>query len=133
VVIAVAAPTVEQVRAWLDEVPDPEIPVISIVDLGIVRDVAVDARSGACTVTITPTYSGCPAMGAIAEDVERALRAGTRREAPCDPGAGRRLPALRLDAYAADQPVRLDPVQGAVRVPRLPRALRLLQMPLRTP
>jgi len=66
--------TAEQVRAWLDEVPDPEIPVISVVDLGIVRDVAVDA-DGACTVTITPTYSGCPAMQVIAEDVERALHA----------------------------------------------------------
>jgi ring-1,2-phenylacetyl-CoA epoxidase subunit PaaD len=42
-------------------VPDPEIPVISIVDLGIVRAVRV-AGDGACDVTITPTYSGCPAM-----------------------------------------------------------------------
>lgn len=74
-VTAVAAPTVEQVQSWLGEVPDPEIPVISIVDLGIVRDVAVDAGSGACTVTITPTYSGCPAMQAIADDIEHALHA----------------------------------------------------------
>ena len=65
---------VEQVWAWLAEVPDPEIPVISVVDLGIVRDVGID-DSGACVVTITPTYSGCPAMQVIAEDVEAALRA----------------------------------------------------------
>jgi ring-1,2-phenylacetyl-CoA epoxidase subunit PaaD len=64
---------VDQVWAWLGEVPDPEIPVISVVDLGIVREVAFDA--GTCVVTITPTYSGCPAMQVIAEDVERALRA----------------------------------------------------------
>ena len=65
----------EQVWAWLADVPDPEIPVISVVDLGIVRGVAVDEGSGECVVTITPTYSGCPAMQVIAEDVENALRA----------------------------------------------------------
>ena len=64
-----------QVWAWLGEVPDPEIPVISVVDLGIVREVAFDDESGECVVTITPTYSGCPAMQVIAEDVENALRA----------------------------------------------------------
>ena len=58
--------------AWsvLGQVADPEIPVISVVDLGIVRDVQVDA--GECVVTITPTYSGCPAMQVIAESVEQA-------------------------------------------------------------
>jgi ring-1,2-phenylacetyl-CoA epoxidase subunit PaaD len=66
--------TVAQVWTWLGEVPDPEIPVISVVDLGIVRDVAV-ADDGGCVVTITPTYSGCPAMEVIAGDIERALRA----------------------------------------------------------
>jgi len=66
--------TADQVRAWLGDVPDPEIPVISVVDLGIVRDVEV-AGDGACTVTITPTYSGCPAMEVIAEDIDKALRA----------------------------------------------------------
>ena len=47
--------------AWkaLDHVPDPEIPVISVRDLGIVRDVA--ERDGAIEVVLTPTYSGCPA------------------------------------------------------------------------
>jgi ring-1,2-phenylacetyl-CoA epoxidase subunit PaaD len=64
-----------QVWAWLGEVPDPEIPVISVVDLGIVRDVAFDDATGECVVTITPTYSGCPAMQVIAEDVESALHA----------------------------------------------------------
>lgn len=62
-----------QVWAWLGEVADPEIPVISIVDLGIVRDVRVDGE--ACVVTITPTYSGCPAMQVIAESVSAALHA----------------------------------------------------------
>jgi ring-1,2-phenylacetyl-CoA epoxidase subunit PaaD len=63
-----------QVWAWLAEVSDPEIPVISIVDLGIVRDVRL-AADGACDVTITPTYSGCPAMQVIADAVTDALRA----------------------------------------------------------
>jgi ring-1,2-phenylacetyl-CoA epoxidase subunit PaaD len=66
---------VEQVWAWLAGVPDPEIPVISVLDLGIVREVAFDDAAGEWVVTITPTYSGCPAMQVIAEDVQHALRA----------------------------------------------------------
>ncbi len=62
----------EQVLAWLGEVADPEIPVISVVDLGIVR--AVEWIGDECVVTITPTYSGCPAMAVIAEAVTAALR-----------------------------------------------------------
>lgn len=62
-----------QVWAWLGAVPDPEIPVISIVDLGIVR--AVRMEDDACVVTITPTYSGCPAMAVIADAVREALQA----------------------------------------------------------
>jgi ring-1,2-phenylacetyl-CoA epoxidase subunit PaaD len=65
----------EQVWGWLAEVSDPEIPVISVVDLGIVRNVTVGAAGPAsCTVTITPTYSGCPAMEVIAQDIETALK-----------------------------------------------------------
>ncbi|MCG5263287.1 phenylacetate-CoA oxygenase subunit PaaJ [Cupriavidus gilardii] len=61
-------------RAWtvLDAVPDPEIPVVSIRDLGILREVAI-ADDGALEIVITPTYSGCPAMAEIAEDIGRAL------------------------------------------------------------
>jgi ring-1,2-phenylacetyl-CoA epoxidase subunit PaaD len=73
--MAAATVSIEDVWTWLGEVPDPEIPVISVVDLGIVRGVDVDRDSGAVTVTITPTYSGCPAMQVIAEDIERALHA----------------------------------------------------------
>ena len=65
--------TLEQVWRWLGDVADPEIPVISVVDLGIVRDVAFDGDT--CVVTITPTYSGCPAMQVIADAVKDALRA----------------------------------------------------------
>ena len=59
----------------LETVMDPEVPALSVVDLGIVRDVAVDA-DGAVTVSITPTYSGCPAMHVIEEDIVAALHAG---------------------------------------------------------
>lgn len=62
-----------QVWAWLADVADPEIPVISVVDLGIVRDVQLNS-DGTCIVTITPTYSGCPAMQVIADAVTAALR-----------------------------------------------------------
>lgn len=57
-------------------VPDPEIPAVSIVDLGIVRDVGSDDGEGAW-VALTPTYTGCPATAAIAQDTREALdRAG---------------------------------------------------------
>lgn len=63
--------TRRQIWDWLDTVPDPEIPVISVVDLGVVRDVEV--RGGKVAITITPTYSGCPAMAIIALDIKTAL------------------------------------------------------------
>ena len=66
-------PSVEQVWQWLDAVPDPEIPVISLVDLGIIRDVAW--AEDTLQVTVTPTYSGCPATTVINLEIEAALRA----------------------------------------------------------
>ena len=59
------------IRAVVGEVPDPEIPVLTIADLGILRDVRVDA-DGCIQVTITPTYSGCPAMDTIGRDIAEA-------------------------------------------------------------
>lgn len=55
----------------LDSVKDPEVPVLSVVELGIVRDVEVDGA--AVTVVVTPTYSGCPAMQVIEDDIIAAL------------------------------------------------------------
>ena len=66
-------PSTADIWAWLDDVPDPEIPVISVVDLGIVRDVAWEGET--LVVTVTPTYSGCPATTVISMDIETALRA----------------------------------------------------------
>ena len=68
---ATAGMTAAQLRAVLAQVHDPEIPVITIEDLGILRDVTVDGDR--VVVTITPTYSGCPAMQEIEHDVRAAL------------------------------------------------------------
>ncbi|SFE66871.1 1,2-phenylacetyl-CoA epoxidase subunit PaaD [Roseivivax sediminis] len=66
-------PDTATVRAWLDEVPDPEIPVISVTDLGIVRDVGWQGDT--LVVGVTPTYSGCPAVAVIEFEIEAHLRA----------------------------------------------------------
>ncbi|PLC55085.1 phenylacetate-CoA oxygenase subunit PaaJ [Pollutimonas nitritireducens] len=58
---------------WLTGVPDPEIPVLSVVDLGLIRHIAWEGST--CVVTITPTYSGCPAMREISADIAGTLGA----------------------------------------------------------
>jgi ring-1,2-phenylacetyl-CoA epoxidase subunit PaaD len=64
-------PTRAELFAILDEVKDPEVPVLSVVELGIVRD-ATTSDAGVA-VTITPTYSGCPAMHEIEQAIRRAF------------------------------------------------------------
>jgi ring-1,2-phenylacetyl-CoA epoxidase subunit PaaD len=68
----VGAATVVSARQAAAAVLDPEVPVLTIDDLGVLRDVSVDA-DGHVDVAITPTYSGCPAMDAIRADVMKAL------------------------------------------------------------
>src|ERR1700722_4815505 len=63
--------TKEQIFDYLQEVFDPEVPVLSVVDLGIIRKVEVDAEG--THITITPTYTGCPAMNVIEEDIRAKL------------------------------------------------------------
>ncbi len=65
-------PPADEVWRWLSEVPDPEIPVISLTDLGIIRDVAYEGDT--LVVTVTPTYSGCPATSVINLEIEKKLR-----------------------------------------------------------
>jgi ring-1,2-phenylacetyl-CoA epoxidase subunit PaaD len=65
---------VERARACAASVPDPEIPVVTVDDLGILRDVRLDGAR--VVVTLTPTYTGCPATQVIADDVRDALAAG---------------------------------------------------------
>jgi ring-1,2-phenylacetyl-CoA epoxidase subunit PaaD len=65
--------TISSKHIWhlLEQITDPEIPVISIVDLGIVRDVKVDDNN--IEIVITPTYSGCPAMDVISMNIKMEL------------------------------------------------------------
>lgn len=64
--------TAEAVWEALREVMDPEIPVVSVVDMGIVRD--VDVRADGVTVSMTPTFAGCPALDVMREEIERRVR-----------------------------------------------------------
>jgi len=64
--------TRERVFAWLDEVKDPEVPVLSVVELGVVRDAEV-RDDGSVLVILTPTYSGCPAMKVMEDAIRDAL------------------------------------------------------------
>ncbi|CAN5144822.1 phenylacetate-CoA oxygenase subunit PaaJ [soil metagenome] len=64
--------TTSQLWSWLEEVIDPEIPVLNVVEMGIVRD--IDIVDGEVIVKITPTYSGCPAMNAIEMEIHKKLQ-----------------------------------------------------------
>ena len=64
-------PAIAKIWKLLEEVCDPEVPVLSILDLGIVRDIKI--RGDEVEVVITPTYSGCPAMDAISFDIRLKL------------------------------------------------------------
>ncbi|MFL5788932.1 MAG: 1,2-phenylacetyl-CoA epoxidase subunit PaaD [Flavisolibacter sp.] len=70
----------KEIWSLLEDVKDPEIPVLSVIDLGIVRDVKVDSdneeyikKENKITITITPTYSGCPALDVIRMDIRLKL------------------------------------------------------------
>jgi len=64
---------IDEIRVMAGAIPDPELPALTIADLGILRDVRIDA-AGHVDIDITPTYSGCPALETIREDVERRVR-----------------------------------------------------------
>jgi ring-1,2-phenylacetyl-CoA epoxidase subunit PaaD len=80
-VVSASADAMTRERAWqaAAAVLDPEVPVLTIDDLGVLREVSVD-DNGRVEVAITPTYSGCPAMDAIRADVEAALHRGGFRD-----------------------------------------------------
>jgi ring-1,2-phenylacetyl-CoA epoxidase subunit PaaD len=63
--------TESEIWKWLEEVPDPEVPVLTVVDLGIIR--LVEIIDNKVIITITPTYSGCPAMDAISINIKLKL------------------------------------------------------------
>ena len=66
--------TISKEETWdlLKGIPDPEIPVITIADLGILREVEITDDN--VVVSITPTYSGCPAMQAISDEIKKTLK-----------------------------------------------------------
>ncbi len=72
---AMTTPVMNKEEIWklLDSIPDPEIPVISIVELGVVRNVEVVSGSEV-EITITPTYTGCPAMKLFEDDIVSTLK-----------------------------------------------------------
>lgn len=73
--VAAVGTRLEQAWALLDRVLDPEVPVVSVRDLGIVRDVTED-EAGTLAVVVTPTYSGCPATEVIEASIVAALEEG---------------------------------------------------------
>jgi len=78
-VVSATKVTVDDIRCMLEEVVDPDIPVLTIADIGILRD--IDVRDdGSVAVSVTPTYSGCPAMAVIEEDIITALGKSGIRE-----------------------------------------------------
>ena len=84
-------PAIDEIWAWLAEVPDPEIPVVSVTELGIIRDVAYEDDQ--LVVAVTPTYSGCPATAVIDLMIEEKLREkGGREPAPGTAAFHRRGP-----------------------------------------
>jgi len=106
---------VERISAVLQDVPDPEIPVISIVDLGIVRSVEPDR------VVITPTYTGCPATQVIERDIRDALDSAGYRHVRIETALS---PAWTTDWITAEGRAKLraygiaPPTRSAVECPQ---------------
>jgi len=71
----ISAAELDRLRAAVGEVCDPELPPLTLVDLGILRTVAVADDDGVVEVTVTPTYSGCPAVEFIEDEIGRVLEA----------------------------------------------------------
>lgn len=64
-------PSVEEIKSWLEEVKDPEIPVLSLVDLGVITDVKTENEG--VYIEMTPTFVGCPAMDMMKQEVIEVL------------------------------------------------------------
>ncbi|QPP07731.1 phenylacetate-CoA oxygenase subunit PaaJ [Streptomyces bathyalis] len=69
-----AAKRQRDLEAWAGSVPDPELPVITLAELGVLRGVHETAPHGPVEVELTPTYTGCPAVEAMTTDIEQVLR-----------------------------------------------------------
>jgi ring-1,2-phenylacetyl-CoA epoxidase subunit PaaD len=118
--------TAEQVWAALDEVPDPEIPVISLVELGVVRSVAVDGAD--VRVEFTPTFLGCPALAYMRGAMEDAVR---------DLGGEPHVEVVADDSWSTDKitPQGREKLREAGFAPPAPRdaaAPKLIQLQSKT-
>ena len=114
--------TVDDVWAALAEIPDPEIPVISLVDLGVVKDVAVE--NGTVHVDFTPTFMGCPAL----EVMQRAMET-TIAELGAEPDIRVRLDdSWSTDDITAEGREKLRAAGFAPPAPRAPGKLELVQL-----
>jgi len=104
--------TADQVWAALDEIPDPEIPVISLVDLGVIR--SVDVRNGHVQVEFTPTFLGCPAL----EVMKRALE-----DSVAALGAEADVHVIQDDSWSTDRitPAGREKLRAAGFAPPAPR------------
>ncbi len=114
--------TAEQVWDALDEIPDPEIPVISLVDLGVIR--SVDVSDGHVRVELTPTFLGCPALEAMKRALEETVTAL---------GAEPDVRVIQDDSWSTDKitPAGREKLRAAGFAPPPPReagAPQLLQL-----
>ncbi len=105
--------TVAQVWAAIDEIPDPEIPVISLVELGVIRDVAVDGE--AVRIELTPTFLGCPALEMMQRSLEDTVAAL---------GATAEIAVVQDDSWSTDKitPAGREKLRVAGFAPPAPRA-----------
>jgi ring-1,2-phenylacetyl-CoA epoxidase subunit PaaD len=111
--------TVERVWSALAEIPDPEIPTISIVDLGVVRDVAVE--DGRVRVEFTPTFLGCPALEVMREQMAARIRAL---------GAEPEVEVILDDSWSTDRitPAGREKLRASGFAPPVPRAAEKPQL-----
>ena len=105
--------TADAVWAAIDEIPDPEIPVVSLVDLGVIRDVEVEG--GRVRIELTPTFLGCPAL----EAMRRALE-----EKVTELGGEAQVEVIRDDSWSTDRitPGGREKLRAAGFAPPAPRA-----------
>jgi ring-1,2-phenylacetyl-CoA epoxidase subunit PaaD len=110
--MVIGPPSAAAVWAALDELPDPEIPVVSLVELGVVRDVRIDGAR--VSVTLTPTFLGCPALDAMRRALESKL---------ADLGAEAVVEIDRGDSWTTDSitPAGREKLRAAGFAPPAPR------------
>jgi ring-1,2-phenylacetyl-CoA epoxidase subunit PaaD len=116
----VVSPTEPQVWEALDEIPDPEIPVVSLVDLGVIR--SVDVQDGHVHIEFTPTFLGCPALEFMKRAIEQKV-----------PGA--EVEVIQDDSWSTDKitPAGREKLRAAGFAPPAPRLVQLRSQVHRCP